>query len=219
LRDLSDLAGGKNKSTGPIKRRLERFYMRLCQVSSELGKLDLKKAAAQSAAGKQTLEDFVYNQIDFSRYKVMPEKEFERLFPEGLSDFADEFIAKTLSLGREEIEQAIRKSYQKTDGNYHLQRENPIILSAMRMLETSLENVPLFSAAEIAREIESLPEIMKPKIKRLYPHLVSNLNGADNVHKDGEVTKLSIGASGDLLGTFHPGGKAWTHVLVPAGLL
>jgi len=193
--------------------------MRLCRVSSELGKLDLKKAAAQSVAGQQTLEDFVYNQIDFSRYKVMSEKEFERLFPEGLSDFTDEFIAKTLSLGREEIEQAIRKSYQKTDGNYHLQRENPIILSAMRMLETSLENVPLFSAAEITREIESLPEIMKPKIKRLYPHLVSNLNGADNAHKDGEITKLSISTSGDLLGTFHPGGKAWTHVLVPAGLL
>jgi hypothetical protein len=100
-----------------------------------------------------------------------------------------------------------------------LRRENFVILSAMRMLETSLDSVPLFTAAEVTREIENVPAAIQDKLKPLYPRLISALNNAAVIHDDGSATTLSISPSGDLLGTFHPGGKAWTRLLVPAQLL
>ena len=100
-----------------------------------------------------------------------------------------------------------------------MRRENFVILSAMRMLETSLESVPLFTAAEITQEIESVPSAIQGKLRQLYPQLISALNNAAATHSDGTATTLSISQSGDLSGTFRPGGKAWTRLLVPAQLL
>jgi len=222
LRDLADLAAGKNRGSGPLKRRLERRYLRLCRLSNELSRLELKKAALGATlgiAGYKSFEEYVFSQIDFSRYRKIAEKDFDLLFPESLTDFDEAFFKKNFGLGREELQSIIEKSYQKTEGEYRLQRENSLILSVMRTLETSPDAAPLFTVQEITDELQGLPDLLKdkllPNIRQRYPFLVSSLDNALVTHGDGMTTKLFISSRGDLSGTFRPGNKPWTQVLIP----
>ena len=220
LRDLADLSSGKDRGQGPIKRRLERFYMRLCCLQSELGRLDLKRAslgATLGVEGHKTLEEYVFNQVDFSRYKKIAAQYFEKIFPEALADFEGSFFKSNFGLGKKEIKSVIEESYLKAENEYHLQKENPLILSIMRTLETSLETVPLFSAEEIEKERLKLPNHVEeklPGIVELYPVLVSSLDKVTVTHSDGMTTKLFISPTGDLSATFQPGGKPWTCVVI-----
>ena len=219
LRDLADLSSGKNRASGPLKRKMERRYRRLCRVSKELGSLDLKKAAAVNVR----LEDFVFDQIDFDRYRKIPEKDFDEFFLEGLEDFGESFFKKNFSFTRKELKSLIDTGYQKEAGEYKLQRETSLVLSVMRTLETSLEAAPLFTAEEIIDELQGLPEPIRenilPNIKQRYPLLVSSLINKSFTHSDGMTTKLFISAGGDLSGTFLPGNKPWTLILIPAALI
>ena len=237
LRDLAgivtaDTAASNTGETGIVRRRLERCYLRLCRISGELGALDLKKAAS-GAKGSTALEDFVFSQIDFSRYRSMDEKEFESLFPEGIEDFDEALFKKNFGLQRQEIQSVIEGSYKKNEGKYRLQRETPLILSVMRTLETSLQTVPLFTAEEITEELKKLLDFLEgsgekgrhsgerpgnvkllPGMEQLYPLLVTGLDNVQFTHGDGMTTKLFISPRGDLSGTFRPGNKPWTLVLI-----
>ena len=232
LLDLADLAAGKNRVSGPLKRRLERLHIRLCRVQEELSRLELKKAALGATLGingYKTFEDFVFNQIDFSRYRKIAEKDFALLFLDGLTDFDEAFFKKNFALGHKEIQSAIEQCYKKTaaesgqgqagGAEFILQRENPLVLSVMRTLETSLETSPFFTVEEITKELQNMPyfsgEKHLPGIRQLYPHLVLALDSALFTHSDGMTTKLFISPAGDLLGTFRPGNKPWTLVLIP----
>ena len=230
LRDMADLAAGKNRVTGPLKRRIERYYIRLCRLQEELGRLELKKAALGATlgiSGYKTFEDFAFSQIDFSRYRKMDEKDFDELFPEGLRDFDETFFKKNFNLGRREIQSVIEGSYKKIEGQYMLKRETPLVLSLMRTLETSLETSPLFSAGEINEELQKLLDFIEggrakgkllPGMERLFSLLVLSLDNVLITHGDGMTTKLFISPGGDLSGTFRPGNKPWTLVLIPAEL-
>ena len=250
LRNLAVLSIALKGEPGLLGRKINRHYYRLCRVQEELGRLDFNKApgSASSASASMTdlsrvsesFEDFVFSQTDFSRYRTMEEKYFERLFPEGLTDFEESFFKKNYGLGRMEIREIIEGSYKKENGLYKLQRENSLILSIMRALDTSLENSKLFSMEEIQEELDKLSLIIKdggdgapdiPAAEELYPLLVLDLDGLTISHDDGMKTKLFIravdkgaledtGAPGDtgsgleLAATFMPGNKAWTRVLI-----
>ena len=230
LRALAALTRAEeSKEENLIKRRIDRRYRRLCRVQEELGRLDFKKAAPHKSPGT-ALEDFVFSQIDFSRYMKMDEQDFEQLFPEGLTDFDEVFLQKSFGCGKTEIQSLITASYKKTDGTYRIQTgdpgKEPLILSVMRTLETSLETLPLFTAGETEEELKSLLNFVEgsgeksrrriPGMERLFPLLVSGLDNALIPHGDGMTTKLFISPRGDLSGTFRPGNKPWTIVLIPA---
>jgi len=161
----------------------------------------------------------------------MDEKDFEDLFPEGLTDFGGAFFKKNFGRGEKEIQSLIAESYKKTKGIYTLRTgvpgETTLIISIMRTLETSLETLPLFTAEETEEELKNLLEFVEgsskksprkeelPGVERLYPLLVSGLDNVLIRHKDGMTTKLFISPGGDLSGTFRPGNKPWTVVLIP----
>jgi len=218
LRSQAIIALGKNHETTLLERRIERRYRRLCRISSELRLLDFKKATPGMSP-----EDYVFSQIDFSRYRKMEEKEFDSLFPEGLTDFDEAFFRKNFKLGKDEVQSVIEKSYRKEEGVYKIQRENPLILSIMRTLDTSLESLDLFTAEEIHGELENLLDFVGdrktrkklPGMEQLYPLLVLSLNGKIITHEDGMTTTLFISPKGELSGTFRPGNKPWTLVLIP----
>ena len=204
---------------GILKRRLDRRYARLCRVQEELGRLDFKKAPPGVSP-----EDFIFSRIDFSRYREMSEKEFGDLFPEGLTDFDDGFFEKNFGLNKTEIQSLIEESYKKTAGTYIIRKESPSILSVlsiMRTLDTSLESSPLFTAEETLMELRNLLGFVGkgagiPGIELLYPLLVLSLDNVCITHEDGMTTKLFISDGGDLAGTFLPGNKPWTLVLISA---
>jgi len=226
LRDLaalivsrnSDLTKKVQSETGIIIGRINRRYQRLCRIQEELGALDFKKAAPGVSP-----EDFIFSRIDFSRYRKIDKEVFEELFPAGLMDFDEAFFKKNFSLGRTALQSLVGGIYKKTEKTYTLQRENPLVLSVMRTLETSLETAPLFSAGEINNELQNLLDFVdkgetKPKplpgTEPLYPLLVSGLDDVHITHRDGMTTRLFASPRGELSGTFRPGGKPWTLVLV-----
>jgi len=214
LSELAALAGGtEGKTAGIITRRINRCYLRLCRIQEELGKLDLRKAATPGTA----LEDYVFSQIDFSQYREMDEKHFETLVPEGLTDFDETFLQKTFGLGRREILSVIEESYIHSGELYRLRRDNPLILSIMRTLESSLENLPLFNAREIQKELKNLVEYNGriQGTELLFRFLVNSLDDVLITHDDGMTTKLFVSPQGDLSGTFRPGNKPWTRILIP----
>ncbi|MCL2381282.1 MAG: hypothetical protein FWC64_06775 [Treponema sp.] len=201
--------------TGFLRGRMERRYARLCRVADELGRLDLKKAAPGGS-----LEDYVFSRIDFSRYRSIAGTDFEGFFLEGLGDFTGSFFETNFRIGREDIQSAIKTCYQKTEGEYRLLRENPLILSVMRTLETSLEAAPLFTAEEITGELRAVAgDGPLPGVTRLYPLAVFSLDNAVFTHSDGMATRLFISPGGDLSGTFRPANKPWTQVLIPAQMI
>ena len=208
-----DSAGSESEAApGPLKKRIHRRYLRLCRIQEELSRLDFKKAGAGVSP-----EDYVFSQIDFSRYREMDRTYFETLFLEGHEDFSEAFFRKNFNHSREEIQTLIETGCTKTEALYKIQKESPLILSVMRTLETSLETLPLFSAAEIDSELKKLPDFSgKPAAEALFPLLVTSLDGACIHHEDGMTTKLFINDDGDLAGTFRPSDKPWTLVLIPA---
>jgi hypothetical protein len=93
----------------------------------------------------------------------------------------------------------------------------------MRTLETSLESLPLFTRGEIQAELARLLGFVSDgKIRGykdtepLYPLLVRTLDNVIIRHGDGMSTRLFISPKGELSGTFRPGDKPWTLVLIPA---
>ena len=206
--------------TGPLKRGIHRRYLRLCRLQGELGRLDLKKAAPGVS-----LEDFVFSKIDFFRYREMEVNYFETLFLEGLKDFGEVFFREKFSLGKREVQSLIETNYTKTDNLYRLQRENSIILSVMRTLETSLEDLPLFTPEEISEELKKLSDFsggsrgsLPPEVRNsdtLYPLLLLSLDNVVIVHEDGMETRLIFSAQGNLEGIFRPENKPWTRILIP----
>ena len=234
LRDLSAFSraafsrtalsrGAPEREAGLLRRRIDRRYSRLCRVQEELGRLDLKNSAA---AAKTSLEDYVFSRIDFSRYREMDENVFNGLFPEGLDDFSESFFTKNFGMGRAEIRSLIEKGYVKSDGLRRLRRENQreefLALSVMRTLETSLEASPLYSAGEIEGELKNLLDYVHGhasagagrRTELIFPLLVRSLDNKQVTHEDGMTTKLFVVQSGGLSGTFTPGGKPWTLMLV-----
>ena len=226
LSDLAVLIAKRDspaKSGGYLFRRIDRLYLRLCRITGELGRLDFKKAAPDKLKGF-ALEDFVFSSIDFSRYREIGEKEFNRLFTEGITDFSEDFFTRNFGLGVKEIQSVIKECYDKAEGVFKLTQENPLILSVMRTLETSLENQPLFTAREIHEEINKLKAFADEgpafsDMNALYPRLASSLDNAGVTHEDGMTTRLFISSEGDLSATFRPENKPWTRVLIPAALI
>ena len=206
--------GVKDRARGILLRRIDRRYARLCRVQEELSRLDLKKAPPGLSP-----EDYIFSRIDFSRYREIKEKDFDMFFIEGLTDFEESFLKNNLGIDKSEIKTAITGSYENKDGMYKIKRDNPLILSIMRTLETSLENSPLFSANEIREEKEKLLEFAEigrlQVLDLLYPFLVQSLDNVQITHDDGMTTKLFISPEGELAGTFRPGNKPWTLVLIP----
>ena len=226
LRELSVLGTGlaanaepaADKNSGILGKRLERIYLRLCRLQEELSRLDFKKAESGVSA-----EDFIFSQIDFSRYREMDASYFEALFPEGPEDFDEVFWKKTVGPGREAVIAMVKESYKKNGGFYKIQKENNVILSIMRCLETSLESMDLFTIEEIAGEMKILLDIDDSKkntkefiseTEKLYCLLVLSLEGAVITHKDGMKTKLFVSGEGKLSGIFRPANKPWTRVLI-----
>ena len=218
-----------DKAAGLLKRRIERRYLRLCRLQDELNHLNLKNAMLSretaGAARQLSPEDYIFSQIDFSRYREIGERDFGLFFPEGIKDFGDDFLKRQLGLDRSGILSLIERSYEKVHRNYRIKQESPLILSVMRTLETSLEDLPLFSAREIKLELRSLlcyfgggfissPEEIE-NIYMLYSLLVYNLDNIFITQQDGSKTKLFISPNGELSGTFMPDGKPWTRELIP----
>ncbi|MDR1803529.1 MAG: hypothetical protein LBQ94_07975 [Treponema sp.] len=200
---------------------IHRRYLRLCRLQEELAGLDLKKAKPGDS-----LEDFVFSKIDFSRYREIEVSYFETLFLEGLKDFDEAFFKEKFYLDKKEIQSMIETSYKKTEGLYRLQRENSMILSVMRTLETSLEDLPLFTPEEIGEELKKIPGFdggnpgsFSPEIRNvetLFPLLVLSLDGVV-IRGEGMETKLFVSAEGNLEGIFQPDNKPWTRVLLEGG--
>jgi len=214
LKELTFLGTGTKPpkgETGLLKKRINRRYLRLCRIVNELSRIDFNKAKTGTSP-----EDFVFSKIDFSRYRQMDENDFDTLFPEGLSDYSEEMLTRNFSMKKQEIQNLIESSYKKEDGKYLMERENPVILSIMRALDISLEDMPLFTPEEILAELNRNPASnAKPAIDTIFPLLVASLDSVFISHDDGMVTNLHLTEKGDLKGIFHPAGKPWTRILIP----
>jgi hypothetical protein len=201
-----------------LLRGIHRRYLRLCRLQGELTGLNLEKAGPGVS-----LEDFVFSKIDFSRYKEIEVSYFEKLFLEGLKDFDEAFFKEKFYLNKKEVQSMIETDYKKTEGVYRLQRENSMILSVMRTLETSLEDLPLFTPEEISEELKKIPGfddgspgLFSPEIQNvetLYSLLVLSLDGVV-VRREDMETKLIISGEGNLEGIFQPENKPWTRILI-----
>jgi hypothetical protein len=215
---LREFAGKPAAANGLLWKRLERRYLRLCAVQEELGRLDFKKTGGNVSFG-----DFVFSQTDFSRYVKISESGFA-LYAEGLEDFDDRFFEENFGISRAETEKTINRSFKKANGFYRLLRPGPVILAVMRTLETSTGTLPLAGAGEIAGEMKALCEYLgldadilpEEKAGAFLGYLAGRLDKTTVTHADGEETVLFTGENGDLMGTFKPGGKAWTVVLIPS---
>jgi hypothetical protein len=192
--------GSAEALTTRIGRRLERRYRRLCFVQRELARLD----AAEKPEAPGSFEDFVFGQIDFSIYKKIDEEEF-CLFDEGLEDYDEGFFVKAFGMNRKDTGGIIGGAYVKV-GNFRVcKKADPLLLSIMRSLHTSLEFVPLFLKEELENEEQ-------------YRALIAALDGVEVRHSDGMTTRLFVPKNERALcGTFHPLGKAHTITLLAAG--
>jgi hypothetical protein len=227
---LSDIAvlssGGAGVTTrngpGLIQRRLDRRYARICVVYRELSKLDFSKA--RSGTG---LEDLVFSQTDFDRYKKISREDFALFFDEGLEDFEDSFYKYNLMMDRGAVQKAISRWYKQEGDYYVCAGENPLLPGIMRTLHTALDFAPLFSAAEVLGESAFLIRFLQSKsamgedaiaalkenLDQLFSALLRSLDGARATHPDGVTATLFIQESSDppiLCGTFYPEHKAHT---------
>lgn len=220
LRELSTLGMGQktDAETAILKNRLNRIYLRMCRIQEELSHIDFKKAAKGVSA-----EDYVFSQIDFSRYREIEASYFEALFAAGCEDFDEDFFTKNFRLEKEAAKKLIADAYKKTDGSYKSQKETSVILSVMRNLETSLENSPLFTIGEIKTELKTILDLADsektwgkflPGAQKLYQLLILSLDGVNITHSDGNEAKLFVSGEGKLSGTFLPAGKPWTKALI-----
>ena len=218
LRELAALGTGTDLSetnTSLLYGRINRCYLRLRRTQEELGRIDLGKAGPGVSP-----EDYIFSRIDFSRYLAMSGKDFNALFPAGLTDFNEEFYKKNFSYTRNELQALIEGSYKKTDEVYRIGKDNLLILSVMRTLDTSLESAALISAGEVEQELKNLfnflgRDMRIPDLELFYAHLISCFDGKSILHEDGMTTDLFISPQGDLSGTFRPDNKPWTQILIP----
>jgi hypothetical protein len=191
-----------------IRRRVESRYRRIRFVHQELAKVNTKaQTALPGAARGGSFEDLVFSTIDFSVYGKIDAEEFSLLFDEGLDDFSEAFYQKAFKTNRENIRKTIFRFYIKVGPFYVCKKTNPLILSIMRSLHTSLEFAPLLAPDDpAAGQCETV---------------IAALDGVVIRHDDGMETLLFTqvpeGARGtipngapSLWGTFHPFGKAHT---------
>lgn len=194
-----------------VRRRIESRYRRIGFVHSELAKLAGKQKAGGKAASGGSFEDFVFSTIDFSVYQKISAEEFTLLFDEGLSDFDEEFYRKAFGIDRENVREAIFRSYIRVGPFYVCRKSSPLILSIMRSVHTSLEFAPLFTAADLGEGAEA---------EERYRSLIAALDGVVIRHEDGTETALFVPAGAEsaegaaLCGTFYPQGKAHTVILI-----
>ena len=224
---LWELRGGGSRNIrqikpGIIEKKINRHYLRLCRVQEELGKLDLKKSKTAS------LEDYVFSQLDFTPYKEIPELEFENILMESIQDFNEAFFQRNFNLNKNDAHILIKKFYVKEDSLYIMQGENPLVISLIHSLYTSLEDSGLFSMEDIENELNIFSSISKerdpevpllPDTESIFYQLINSLGGLNITHNDGMKTKLFIksredGSIENLSATFMPNNKAWTRVLI-----
>jgi hypothetical protein len=194
-------------------------------VQDELGKLNFKKAKPGAA-----LDDFVFEQTDFSAYKKIHDEEFS-LFTVGLEDFDDSFYVNAFRMDRKKIEGVINGAYKRIGGFYYIKQEqqlyNPLLMAVIRTLHTSLAFVPLVTQEELRAEFLCVvkylvqsgvvaEETFLPATENfipVYADLVQVLNSKSVVHGDGMVTAFTVEEGPVLKGTFHPRDKANTVIL------
>ncbi|MDR0403681.1 MAG: hypothetical protein LBH35_08855 [Treponema sp.] len=172
--------------------------------------------AKSGAAYGGSFEDLVFSTIDFSVYRKIDAEEFSLLFDEGLEDFAETFYQKAFKTNRENIRKTIFRFYLKAGPFYVCRKINPLILSIMRSVHTSLEFAPLLA-----------PDDLDEDSAGQYGAIIAALDGVAIRHDDGMETRLFIrrpetaktaaemnGKAAPLWGTFHPFGKAHTIPLL-----
>jgi hypothetical protein len=223
---------------GPLGARLNRRYIRVRTVQDELGKLDFEKARPGAA-----LDDFVFEQTDFSVYKKIDAGEFN-LFSAGLEDYDDDFYAGTFRMGREKTGALINSAYKRIGAFYYINQEkhlhNPLLMAVMRTLHTSLAFRPLVSGEELRDEFTAVVQYLaankvieektfSPALQNfnaVYYDFLKLLDGSAVLHADGMVTALAAGSVTEaasaggagiaLKGIFHPRNKAYTMCLAKA---
>ncbi|MDR2051820.1 MAG: hypothetical protein LBP80_00255 [Treponema sp.] len=222
---------------GPLGARLDRRYLRVRTVQDELGKLDFKKAKPGAA-----LDDFVFEQTDFSMYKKIAAGDFG-LFSAGLEDYDDDFYAGSFRMDRGKTGTVINSAYRRIGAFYYINQEkhlhNPLLMGIMRTLHTSLAFRPLVGGEELKAEFADVVrylaankvidgKIFLPAVRNfgaVYYDLLKLLDGSAVIHGDGmitclaaePVTEAAFAGAGDILalkGTFHPRNKAYTMRLV-----
>jgi hypothetical protein len=201
------------ESWGPVLRGLDRRYLRVRFVQGELERLDFRKAGEDAA-----FNDFVFDQIDFTAYREIADEQFALFSGEGIGDFEGAFLERAFHLDGEKIKTLIAGAYTRAGGFYHIKREgllsDPLLMSLLRTLQTSLSFAPLFTADAVLGECRRLSGF--PADGRLYDSLLKAAHGAAFVHADGMRTELAaVQEEGALTlrGVFHPCGKAYTITL------
>jgi hypothetical protein len=220
---------------GPLGARLNRRYLRVRTVQDELGKLDFEKARPGVA-----LDDFVFEQTDFSMYKKISAGEFS-LFSAGLEDYDDDFYAGTFRMDREKTGAVINSAYKRIGAFYYMNQEkhlhNPLLMAVMRTLHTSLAFRPLVSGEELRDEFTAVVQYLAANkvieektfspafqnFNAVYCDFLKLLDGSAVLHADGMITELAAFAAGPvteaastgggeiaLKGIFHPRNKAYT---------
>ncbi|MDR2048804.1 MAG: hypothetical protein LBP69_05065 [Treponema sp.] len=199
--------------TALIRRRIESRYRRIRFVYQELTKINATIRPGAVYGG--SFEDLVFSTIDFSVYRKIDAEEFSLLFDEGLADFGETFYQKAFKTNRENIRKTISRFYLKAGPFYVCRKTNPLILSIMRSLHTSLEFAPLLAADDFAGAGSQAGQ---------YQAIIAALDGVVIRHDDGMETRLftrspetkaqTEGKAAPLWGTFHPLGKAHTIPLL-----
>jgi hypothetical protein len=211
---------------GPVRRGLNRRYLRIRFVQGELERLDFKKAKPGDS-----FNDFVFDHIDFAAYKKITEEDFTLFTGEGLADFKASFFAQAFRLNREKTAVLIGGAYTRIGGFYYIKQENllsnPLLMAMLRTLQTSLAFIPLFTADTVLAEWNALLCFLERRREAdtaaffqgsdlLFASLIRALDGADFVHTDGTRTALAAVQENSALtlrGVFHPHGKAYTVTL------
>ncbi|MDR1949462.1 MAG: hypothetical protein LBQ38_08720 [Spirochaetaceae bacterium] len=218
LAGLAALRAG-SLGEGPVRGRLERRHIRIRFVQEELGKLDFNKAGAGAGFG-----DFVFSQTDFSIYKKIDPETFTLFSGAGPADYGDLFFENTFRLNRKAVQTIIAGAYREAGSCYVIKDEkllrNPLILSILRSLHTSLDFAPLITEEELLGECSALNRAAISPARPFsvfFSCLLEVLDGVKVVQGDGMRTELSLHAgegaqTGGLIlrGTFHPHNKAYT---------
>ena len=227
------------ESWGPLRQGIHRRYLRICFVHQELGSLDFSKA-------QQGIEfnEFIFEQIDFSIYYAIPQEDFVLFSSVGLEDFDEGFYNRFFQLDKAGAEAMIQGAYTLQGSQYCLRNEkfrfNPLLMSIMRNVHTSIDFAPLLSSDALLKECTALVHYLEQGsqggeglgkevyfylargFKRFYARALAALDGASLRHPDGAITRLSakVGSAAtdrsgndariSLLGVFNPGNKPYT---------
>jgi hypothetical protein len=200
-----------------IKQRVESRYRRILFVHQELEKLN---AAADGKLPKNSFEDFVFSNIDFSIYKKIDAEEFILLFDKGLDDYTEVFYQKLFDKSREEVRAIIKESYIRVGPFYVSKKTSPLLLSIMRTLHTSLEFAPLLCPGDVNGE-----ENLSIAADALHGVQIPHCGNSETRLFVPEKTTAAPEAASDvpasaptslLCGTFYPLGKAYTITLIPS---